>query len=252
MFPIRDTIPARNPPIATWTLIIVNALAFLLELTMAPPELDYFARLFGIVPARYMHADCAAAVGLSPGTYWPFLTSMFLHGSGLHVLGNMWTLWIFGDNVEDRMGPGGFVAFYLICGLIAGIVHVVTNPDSTLPTLGASGAIAGVMGAYFLLFPHSRIIVMFPLLFLPLFFELPAVTYLAVWALSQVFSGSLSLAVADGVGGIAWWAHVGGFAAGLILQFFFVRRGRDYRPLARDEYGDEAAWVPAAQWRRHG
>ena len=251
MFPIRDTIPARNPPIATWTLIIVNALAFLLELTMAPPELDYFARLFGIVPARYMHADWAAAVGLSPGTYWPFLTSMFLHGSGLHVLGNMWTLWIFGDNVEDRMGPGGFVAFYLICGLIAGIVHVVTNPDSTLPTLGASGAIAGVMGAYFLLFPHSRIIVMFPLLFLPLFFELPAVTYLAVWALSQVFSGSLSLAVADGVGGIAWWAHVGGFAAGLILQFFFVRRGRDYRPLARDEYGLEAAWVPADQWRRH-
>ena len=252
MIPIRDTIPARNPPIATWTLIAVNAVMFLLELTMAPPQLEEFAHLFGIVPARYMHADWAAAVGLSPGTYWPFLTSMFLHGSGLHVLGNMWTLWIFGDNVEDRMGPGRFVAFYLICGLIAGIVHVVTNPDSTLPTLGASGAIAGVMGAYFLLFPHSRIIVMFPLLFLPLFFELPAVTYLAVWALSQVFSGSLSLAVADGVGGIAWWAHVGGFAAGLILQFFFVRRGRDYRPLARDEYGDEAAWVPAAQWRRHG
>jgi membrane associated rhomboid family serine protease len=252
MLPIRDTIPARNPPIATWTLIIVNVLAFLLELTMAPPELDYFARLFGIVPARYMHAEWAAAVGLSPSTYWPFLTSMFLHGSGLHLLGNMWTLWIFGDNVEDRMGPGRFVAFYLICGLIAAIVHVVTNPDSTLPTLGASGAIAGVMGAYFLLFPHSRIIVMFPVLFLPLFFELPAVTYLAIWALSQVFSGSLSLAVADSVGGIAWWAHVGGFAAGLILQFFFVRRGRDYRPLARDEYGVEAAWAPAGQWRRHG
>jgi len=252
MLPIRDTIPARNPPIATWTLIIVNVLAFLLELTMAPPELDYFARLFGIVPARYMHAEWAAAVGLSPSTYWPFLTSMFLHGGGLHLLGNMWTLWIFGDNVEDRMGPGRFVAFYLMCGLIAGIVHVVTNPDSTLPTLGASGAIAGVMGAYFLLFPHSRIIVMFPLLFLPLFFELPAATYLAIWALSQVFSGSLSLAVADSVGGIAWWAHVGGFVAGLILQFFFVRRGSDYRPLARDEYGVEAAWVPAGQWRRHG
>jgi membrane associated rhomboid family serine protease len=252
MIPIRDTIPARNPPIATWTLIVVNAVVFLLELTMAPPELEYFARLFGIVPARYMHAEWAAAVGLSPATYWPFLTSMFLHASGLHLLGNMWALWIFGDNVEDRMGPGRFVAFYLICGLIAAIVHVVTNPDSTLPTLGASGAIAGVMGAYFLLFPHSRIIVMFPLLFLPLFFELPAVAYLAVWALSQVFSGSLSRAVASTTGGIAWWAHVGGFAAGLILQFFFVRRGRDYRRLARDEYGDEAAWVPAAQWRRHG
>jgi membrane associated rhomboid family serine protease len=252
MIPIRDTIPARNPPIATWTLIVVNAVMFLLELTMAPPELDYFARLFGIVPARYMHAEWAAAVGLSPSTYWPFLTSMFLHGSGLHLLGNMWTLWIFGDNVEDRMGPGRFVAFYLLCGLIAGIVHVVTNPDSTLPTLGASGAIAGVMGAYFLLFPHSRVVVLLPVLFLPLFFELPAVTYLAFWALSQVFSGTLSLAAPGGTGGIAWWAHVGGFAAGVILQFFFVKRGRDYRPLARDEYGVDAAWVPADQWRRHG
>src|SRR5882762_2504866 len=174
MIPIRDTIPARNPPIATWTLIIVNVLAFLLELTMAPPELDYFARLFGIVPARYMHAEWAAAVGLSPSTYWPFLTSMFLHGGGLHLLGNMWTLWIFGDNVEDRMGPGRFVAFYLMCALIAGIAHVVTNPDSTLPTLGASGAIAGVMGAHFLLFPHARVVVLLPILFLALLFELPA------------------------------------------------------------------------------
>jgi membrane associated rhomboid family serine protease len=123
-------------------------------------------------------------------------------------------------------------------------VHVVTNPDSTLPTLGASGAIAGVMGAYFLLFPHSRVVVLLPVLFLPLFFELPAVTYLAFWALSQVFSGTLSSSAPGGMGGIAWWAHVGGFAAGVILQFFFVKRGRDYRPLAHDEYGLEAAWVP--------
>ncbi|HLQ22506.1 MAG TPA: rhomboid family intramembrane serine protease [Gemmatimonadales bacterium] len=190
MIPIRDTIPARNPPIATWTLIVVNAVLFLLELTMAPQELEQFVHLFGIVPARFMHPEWAAAVGLSPGAYWPFLTSMFLHGSGLHVLGNMWTLWIFGDNV--------------------------------------------------------------PVLFLPLFFELPAVTYLAFWALSQVFGGTLSLAAPGGMGGIAWWAHMGGFAAGVILQFFFVNRGRDYRPLARDEYGLDAAWVPADQWRRHG
>jgi membrane associated rhomboid family serine protease len=190
-------------------------------------------------------------MGLTPGAYWPFLTSMFLHGSGLHLLGNMWTLWIFGDNVEDRMGPGRFVVFYLSCGLIAGIVHVMTNPDSTLPTIGASGAIAGVMGAYFLLFPRAGIVVMFPLLFIPLFFELPAMTYLAWWALSQVLSGTLSLAAAESIGGIAWWAHVGGFIAGIFLQFFFVKRGRDYRALSRDQYGMDVAWTPAGQWRRH-
>jgi len=250
MFPLRDTIPSRNPPIATWTLIIINAVIFLLELTMPAAQLDYVAALFGIVPARYMHPDWAAAVGLSPHAYWPFLTSMFLHGGVLHILGNMWTLWIFGDNVEDRMGPVRFVVFYLVCGFIASIVHVYSNPDSTLPTIGASGAIAGVMGAYFLLFPRARIVVLFPLLFIPFFFELPAVTYLAWWAISQVFSGTLSVAVADSAGGIAWWAHVGGFVAGIVLQFFFVKRGRDYRPPTRDEYGVDAAWAPATQWRR--
>jgi membrane associated rhomboid family serine protease len=251
MFPIRDTIPTRNPPIATWTLIIVNVVVFLFELTMPPVQLDYFAHLFGILPARFTHPEWAAAMGLTPGAYWPFLTSMFLHGSALHLLGNMWTLWIFGDNVEDRMGPVRFVVFYLSCGLIAGIVHVMTNPDSTLPTIGASGAIAGVMGAYFLLFPRAGIVVMFPLLFIPLFFELPAMTYLAWWALSQVLSGTLSLAAAESIGGIAWWAHVGGFIAGIFLQFFFVKRGRDYRALSRDQYGMDVAWTPAGQWRRH-
>ena len=217
---------------------------------------------YGAIPYELTHPGqhCDLGTGgcgssVSDGgipTWATVFTGMFTHAGLLHLGGNMLFLWIFGNNVEDSMGPVRFVVFYLLGGIAALALQVAIGPDSTVPTLGASGAIAGVMGAYFLLFPHSRIIVMFPLLFLPLFFELPAVTYLAVWALSQVFSGSLSLAVADGVGGIAWWAHVGGFAAGLILQFFFVRRGRDYRPLARDEYGDEAAWVPAAQWRRHG
>src|SRR3989449_7097253 len=169
MIPIRDTIPARNPPIATWTLIIVNAVIFLLELTMATPDLEQFAHLFGIVPARFMHPEWAAAVGLTPGAYWPFLTSMFLHGSGLHVLGNMWTLWIFGDNVEDRMGSGRFLGFYLLTGVIAGLTHWLTNAHSTAPTVGASGAIAGVLGAYFVLFPRSQIVVLVPIFFFPFF-----------------------------------------------------------------------------------
>jgi membrane associated rhomboid family serine protease len=146
------------------------------------------------------------------------------------------------------MGPVRFVVFYLLCGLAAGIVHTLTNPNSTLPTVGASGAIAGVMGAYFFLFPQSRIIVLIPIFFFPFFFELPAVTYLGVWALSQVFSGTLALADARDVGGVAWWAHVGGFITGIALQFFFVRRGAAYRRPSRDEYDIEGAWVPHRHW----
>jgi len=251
MFPIRDTIPSRNPPIATWLLILANSVIFLFELTMPQPALDQFFHLFGIVPARCTHPKWTFWVGLPIRDYWPFLTSMFLHGSWLHIIGNMWTLWIFGDNVEDRMGPVRFVIFYLLCGLAAGIVHCLTNPHSTIPTVGASGAIAGVMGAYFFLFPYSRVIVVVPVLFIPLFFDLPAVTYLGFWALSQVFSGTLSLAAAHDVGGVAWWAHVGGFIAGIGLQFFFVRRGRAYRRPSRDEYEIEGAWLPQRYWREY-
>ena len=174
---------------------------------------------------------------------------MFLHGGWMHIIGNMWTLWIFGDNVEDRMGPLRFVCFYLLCGLAAGLVHWFTNPDSTLPTVGASGAIAGVLGAYFFLFPYARVIVLIPVLFLPFFFELPALVYLGFWALSQVLSGTLSLVGPREVGGVAWWAHVGGFMAGIVLHFFFVQRGDAYRQPLRDEYAMESAWVPVHYWR---
>jgi membrane associated rhomboid family serine protease len=207
VIPIRDTVPTRNPPVAVWVLIVLNSLVFLLEATLPPPELQRLAELFGIVPARYTHPEWAAWSGLPVGDYWPFLTSMFLHGSLLHLVGNMWTLWIFGDNVEDRMGPFRFVAFYLLCGVAGSLVHIWTNPGSTLPTVGASGAIAGVLGAYFFLFPTARVVILFPVLFLPFFFELPAVTYLAWWAISQALGGTLSLA-AGAVGGIAFWAHV--------------------------------------------
>ena len=142
---------------------------------------------------------------------------MFLHGGWAHIIGNMWTLWIFGDNVEDRMGPFRFTVFYLLCGLVAGVVHYFTNADSDVPTVGASGAIAGVLGAYFVLFPRSQIVVMVPIFFYPLFFEVPAVTYLLFWALSQVFSGTLALAGPGGSWGRRLVGARGGFLRGITL-----------------------------------
>jgi membrane associated rhomboid family serine protease len=244
MIPIRDTIPAKNKPFGTWILIAANSLVFVFELMLPDPVLEAFFYYFGIVPARYSHPEWAAWVGLPLDDYWPFLTSMFLHGGWLHIIGNMWTLWIFGDNVEDRMGTLRFLCFYFICGLAAGLVHYFTNTESTLPTVGASGAIAGVLGAYFLFFPYARVITLIPLFFLPLFVEIPAVTYLGFWILSQVFSGALSLGLPDDVGGVAFWAHVGGFIAGAILCWLFVQRRQESRSLAPDEWGLEAAWHP--------
>ena len=242
MIPIEDTVTGRNPPLAVYAIIGLNVLVFAFELRLPQEELERLFYLFGIVPARYTHPLWAEWVGFPVDDYWPFLTSMFLHGGWAHIIGNMWTLWIFGDNVEDRMGPARFAAFYLLCGLVAGVVHWFTNPHSTVPTVGASGAIAGVMGAYFVLFPRSRVVAIVPILFYPLFFEVPAVTYLLFWALSQVFSGTAAIAGPGEVGGVAWWAHVGGFSAGLALHPLFLRPRRATRPLQPDEYGIEGAW----------
>src|SRR6267378_3243460 len=178
MFPIRDTVPSKNPPIATWLVILVNAIVFLLELGMPDAMIVRFFYLFGVVPARYTHPQWALWIGLPIDDYWPFLTSMFLHGGWMHIIANMWTLWIFGDNVEDRMGHGRYVVFYLLCGLAAGLTHLLTNRGSMVPTIGASGAIAGVLGAYFLLFPRSRVITLVLVFIFPLFFEIPAYFYL--------------------------------------------------------------------------
>jgi membrane associated rhomboid family serine protease len=245
VIPVRDTIPSQRVPVVTWTLITLNCAVFLVELGMTPGELQRFFYLFGMVPARYSHPSWAQAIGFPVDDYWPFVTSMFLHGGWAHIIGNMWTLWIFGDNVEDRMGHGRFLAFYLLTGLAAGLTHWFTNVDSTIPTVGASGAIAGVLGAYFVLFPRAHIVVMIPILFFPFFFVLPAVTYLLFWVVSQVLGGAMSGLDAGDVGGIAFWAHVGGFAAGVVLHRAFLI-GRPARRWNRDEYGIERAW--AARW----
>ncbi|HSS45368.1 MAG TPA: rhomboid family intramembrane serine protease, partial [Thermoanaerobaculia bacterium] len=223
MFPIRDTIPSRHAPFATWGLIAANIFFFLRELALPPQAAEKLMYLYGLVPARFLHPEWAATLGLPVHTYWPFLTTMFLHGGWIHIIGNMWFLWIFGDNVEDRMGPMRFLGYYLLCGVAAGFVHVITNPVSKVPAVGASGAIAGVMAAYLVLFPRARILAMFPIFFWPIFFEVPAYIYLGFWFLMQFFSGTLAITNRLVVGGgIAWWAHVGGFVTGLATFWMFL------------------------------
>ncbi|NPV57006.1 MAG: rhomboid family intramembrane serine protease [Anaerolineae bacterium] len=229
MLPIRDTIRARNFPIVTWLLIAANAVVFFFELTLSPAGLEQFIANFGVVPANLSLSN--------PLSWFPLLSHMFLHGGWMHVLSNMWTLVIFGDNVEDRMGPVGFLLFYLLGGVVAGLIQAFSAPGSAVPAIGASGAIAAVLGAYFLFFPKSRVITLIPLFFLPWFVEIPALVYLGVWFVSQLFSGALALATASGVasGGVAWWAHVGGFVFGLLVCNLFVAR-RPKEVWHRDEY----------------
>jgi len=236
MFPIRDTVPNRSPfPAATVAIILVNAVIFLFQVTLRHRQLEWLVDMFGIIPARYTHPHWASIVGF-PHNYWPFLTSMFLHGGWFHIISNMWVLWIFGDNVEDRMGPIRFVVFYLICGVAAGIVHVVTNGASTMPVIGASGAIAGVLAAYMVLFPLARIVVLIPIFFYPLFVEIHAFIFVLIWFCAQFFNGALALMTPGQVGGIAWWAHIGGFGTGLVLYRFFLAREPGDRRSSGDAY----------------
>lgn len=250
MLPIKDTIPSRNPPVMTQMIILLNAVAFFFQLTMPQRTLEQFIYLFGIVPARYTHPAWAEYVGFPVDDYLPFLTHMFLHGGWLHIISNMWSLWIFGDNVEDRMGPFRFLVFYLLCGLAAGATHMMTNSNSIVPSVGASGALAGVLAAYFLWFKHSRIIVMMPIIIIPFFFELPAFFYLGFWFVSQLFSGTASLLSPEQGGGIAWWAHIGGFVAGAAMCWAFRRSRRERRRYEPDEYGVEAPWLARRDWER--
>jgi len=225
MIPIRDTIPSRHVPVTTWALIAINLTAFFWQLTLPAEAARNAIFLFGIVPARFTNPTWAADVGF-PHSFLPFITTMFLHGGWLHVIGNMWVLWIFGDNVEDRMGPLRFLVFYLACGVAAGLIHVVTNARSQVPAVGASGAIAGVMGAYLVLYPRAQILAMFPIFFWPIFFHVPAWVYLGFWFLLQFFSGAVSFAGGGQAEGIAWWAHIGGFAFGILTFWAFMRRDR--------------------------
>ena len=214
MIPLRDVIPSRTTPYITVTIIILNALAWFYELALPRDVLPVFLQFYGVVPADF------SAMTL--------VSSMFLHGSWSHVIGNMWYLWIFGDNVEDRVGHGRFIVFYLLCGIAAGLGQIAMDPSSTLPTIGASGAIAGVMGAYFVLYPNSRVLTLMFVFFFYEIFELPAIVLLGFWFLIQLFSaGAIAVtASSHGSGGVAFVAHVAGFIFGMIAVFVFKKRQR--------------------------
>ena len=218
MIPVRDTAPSQNYPIVTLALIGINVAVYLLEMAQGP-ELNRFLHLYGLVPARYT-VDRVAAYYTLPQQVFAFLSFMFLHGGFWHLLGNMWSLYIFGDNVEDHLGHVRYLAFYLLCGLVSGLSHMLLNLHSTVATIGASGAIAGVMGAYFLLHPNAKILTLIPILFIPLFIEIPAFFFLGFWFVLQFINAAGSQA---GSGGVAWWAHIGGFIGGMVFLKLFAR-----------------------------
>ena len=216
MLPIRDTIPARHFPVVNYLLIGINIVVYLVQMQLGP-ELERFVYTYGLVPARYSLPQVSAYFTTGQQLL-SLLSFMFLHGGIWHLLGNMWTLYIFGDNVEDHLGHLRYLLFYLLCGLASGLSHLFLNQQSNIPTIGASGAIAGVMGAYFILYPRSRILTLIPIFFIPWFIEISAFFFLALWFLLQFVNATLS---GGGAGGIAWWAHIGGFIFGIVFLKIF-------------------------------
>ena len=213
MIPLRDVIPSRTTPYITITLIGLNVLAWFYELALPRDVLPLFLQMYGVVPADF--------------TVPSLITSMFLHGSWMHIIGNMLYLWIFGDNIEDQFGHGRFLVFYLLSGIAAALGQVAMNPESTLPTIGASGAVAGVMGAYIVLYPQSRVLTLIPLWFYFEMIEVPAIFLLGFWFLMQLFSaGAIAVTASSESGGIAFMAHVVGFVAGVAGVFVFRRKRR--------------------------
>jgi len=216
MIPLRDTQPSYTTPVLTVAIIVLNVLAFLYEFSMDSYELNFFIAHYGFIPARFEWTD--------------LLTSMFLHGGWLHLIGNMWFLWIFGDNIEDILGHSQYLLFYVLCGVAATMVHMYFNLDSRVPTVGASGAIAGVMGAYVVKFPHSRITTLVPVFVFLTTMEIPAYLMLLYWFVIQFFSGIGSVGHSHlSQGGVAWFAHVGGFLAGVVLILVMRTRERYWR-----------------------
>ena len=250
MIPIRDDVPSRTVPFVNYALIALNVFAFVMELGMGQ-GLERFFQQAAVIPSLFTGRDGALSVGeaiattFDPNTGVRLLFSMFLHGGWAHIIGNMLYLWIFGDNVEDRMGHVRYLIFYLLCGWTASYAHIWADPRSTLPSIGASGAIAGVLGAYITLYPHARVVALIPLGIILHTTQIPALFFLGFWFLQQFLMGSMSLTEETAqTGGVAWWAHIGGFVAGLALVWLFQKRER--RPVQRDD------WWQGARVARRG
>ena len=220
MIPIRDRNPSGTFPFVTIGIIVTNIFIFLYELTLAS-DLNVLFKQYGVVPYNVKHYDHAFDLSLVH-TFFPFISSLFLHAGFVHLIGNMWFLWIFGDNIEDKLGHVKYLGFYILCGIIASSVHVLFNSQSVTPCIGASGAIAAVLGAYMVTFPRARVITVVPIFFFLQIIELPAIIVLGFWFIIQFFYGAVSVTTSTSGSGVAWWAHIGGFVSGIIL-FYIIR-----------------------------
>ena len=215
MLPLYDTVRSRKFPLINLILIVANILVFLYEQQLSSSALEHFVFTWGFTPAHLTN---------DLGTAWiTIFTAMFLHGSWVHVLSNMWFLYIFGDNIEARLGGARYLLFYLLSGVAAAFLQTYVQPTSQVPAIGASGAIAGVLGAYLISFPRSRIASLVPILFIFTIVEIPAVLFLIFWFIIQIYSGVFMMQGAN-ASGVAWWAHIGGFVFGVIMVSFFARR----------------------------
>jgi len=221
MIPLRDDNPAQRAPIVTRGIIVLNVLAFLYELSVSDGTHE-FLRDWGVVPGR-LFAALTGETSL-PVELLTLITSQFLHGGWLHLIGNMWYLWIFGDNVEDRMGHARFLLFYLVSGIVAALFHSALMPGSPMPTVGASGAIAGVLGAYAFAFPRAKVLTLVPIVFFFQIIPIPALVLLGIWFAFQFIAGTLSAGGSGG--GVAWWAHIAGFVFGFVVMMATSRRQR--------------------------
>lgn len=224
MIPIRDSIPCFTTPYVTWSMMAVCIMVFLMMVLMPDSMAQHFLYKYGMVPIRYTNPVWAKHFGLPPDYYFSFLSSLFLHGGWAHLAVNMMFMWIFADNIEDLMGHGRFLAFYLLCGLLATYAQWYFSPNLVVPVVGASGAIAAVLGAYFFQFPYARVAIVVPIFIFPFFFEIPAIAFLGVWVIFQLQEMTTATIFPALGGNSAWWAHLGGFAAGAALHPFFIKR----------------------------
>ena len=220
MIPLRDDNPTRITPYMTYFLILVNILVFLFQFLLGPNN-EAFVYQFALIPANVTSL-------VSLGAVFNIFTSMFMHAGLAHIGGNMLYLWIFGDNVEDRLGSFKYLIFYIIGGFVASVTHILTNPGSQIPTVGASGAIAAVLGAYLVLYPSQKVLTLIPLGFWMRMTMLPASLVLGLWFVLQLFQGVISLGMPDDIGGVAFWAHIGGFVSGVVLGWLFKKPEREY------------------------
>lgn len=221
MIPIRDNIQSTNKPKMVRLIIAINVLVFLFQYLVFYNQANGIVNNFAFTPSVFNESLRNNSISIN--CLCSLITCLFLHGGLFHLISNMWALWIFGDNVEDKMGHSRFLLFYLLCGVIANLTHYIFNMTSTVPIIGASGAIAGVMGAYFIMYPKSHVVTLIPW-FPPLFINIPSAIYLLIWFLTQIYSGTQHLADAGSASGVAWWAHVGGFIGGAILHRLFLKQ----------------------------